>query len=765
MIFTDRTITVRKGESRIDEPIVVYRGDYELEVRFTILNSKFRFMSGTNLIESEKASYGQLAILTPYGGNIFSNVVRCNDGSVTFVLTADMLNQIEEVGLYSFQIRLMDYTKESRVTIPPIEFGIEVREPIASEDHDNTVNNAIVGYSIAKVVNPKEENVGDTFDEKGNYNKTKWETGDRISQGKLNKIEDAIDKINRNEINDKNTLNKQMYSNFNVLQNQIDNLVIESGNTDAEVEQARGNYNLLNQRLNAMDETDDYIKSIIYENDWYNPKTINSTLLGEDGIPSGINQHTYEDFFDWVLNPLVEAHPEHITKIVLGKDQSGMYNIYRYDFTPKKYDKTVLLHACLHGNEYTSFFGLCRFLQELYDENNKLDPNLQYIKNHIKLVVCPILNPWGFANHKRQNVNGVDLNRNFDYRWEEYTTAKSKPGGIYYKGDAPFSEAESRIVRDMVAHLNTYNLVATIDFHTITTVEAEKILYYPRFHDNIIGALSNVVERFSHGQNRTIFSSSTVPTLSNYLSWVYDICSINPEWNNKCYGENGVRDSTNMTKWVEWAGNLIITMAKESPNRNIVKGGPFAKQLIFRADETLTSQDSNRMGPNGYNIVNSQQSALNSMETSKYEFEITQQYVLQLSGWIKIKAEKNTTLNLQALFYQKYAPEQNYNTLERSDINLVTMNLEEGKEYFIPVNQVIQGYHSNYNTEGTSRAAIVHFRIRACCDVSSSCYVNAYNVTIHGTPSDLGQAVHIARVNASGYETIFPLRIPEDIED
>ena len=217
MIFTDRTITVRKGESRIDEPIVVYRGDYELEVRFTILNSKFRFMSGTNLIESEKASYGQLAILTPYGGNIFSDIVRCNDGSVTFVLTAEMLNQIEEVGLYSFQIRLMDYIKESRVSIPPIEFGIEVREPIASEDHDNSVNNAIVGYSIAKVVDPKEENVGDTFYESGNYNKTKWETGDRISEGKLNKIEDAIDKVNENEINNTATLSRRIDNNFNVL--------------------------------------------------------------------------------------------------------------------------------------------------------------------------------------------------------------------------------------------------------------------------------------------------------------------------------------------------------------------------------------------------------------------------------------------------------------------------------------------------------------------------------------------------------------------
>lgn len=255
MIFTDRTITVRKGESRIDEPIVVYRGDYELEVRFTILNSRFKFMSGTNMIESEKASYGQLAILTPYGGNIFSDIVRCNDGSVTFILTADMLNQIEEVGLYSFQIRLMDYNKESRVSIPPIEFGIEVREPIASEDHDNSVNNAIVGYSIAKVVDPKEENVGDTFDDNGNYNKTEWETGDRISEGKLNKIEDAIDKVNRNGKKDIATLDKRINSNFNVLNSRVDNIAtLAEGSTTGDAELIDGRVSVDGTIYNSIGE-------------------------------------------------------------------------------------------------------------------------------------------------------------------------------------------------------------------------------------------------------------------------------------------------------------------------------------------------------------------------------------------------------------------------------------------------------------------------------------------------------------------------------
>ena len=235
MIFTERQITVRKGKATIDEPVILYRGDFEVSIKFTIMESKFRFKSGVNLVDSEKAPYGQLAILAPYGGNVFSDVVKCEDGTVTFTLTEEMIDQLEEVGLYSFQIRLFDYYRESRVSIPPVEFGIEVREPVASEDHDNEVNNAIVGYSIAKVVDPKEENVGPTFDANGNYNKTDWETGDRITEGKLNKIEDALDKINQNEKNDVAALDKRVTNNFNVLD------ASKADKTELDVERSRIN--------------------------------------------------------------------------------------------------------------------------------------------------------------------------------------------------------------------------------------------------------------------------------------------------------------------------------------------------------------------------------------------------------------------------------------------------------------------------------------------------------------------------------------------
>ncbi len=228
MIFTERKITVRKCKSLIDEPIILYRGDFEVELRFTIIESKYRFKNGVNLVDSEKASHAQLVLLAPDGQNVFTEIGRCEDGTVIFVLSKEMIDELSEVGLYSFQIRLFDYYRESRITIPPVEFGIEVREPIAAEDHINAVDQAMVGYSIAKT-SVLDEPVPDTFDANGQYNKTDWVTGDRVSEGKLNKIEDAIDKINQNAISNREALNKQMTSNFNVLQSEINNKVVETG--------------------------------------------------------------------------------------------------------------------------------------------------------------------------------------------------------------------------------------------------------------------------------------------------------------------------------------------------------------------------------------------------------------------------------------------------------------------------------------------------------------------------------------------------------
>ena len=143
MIFTDRTITVKNGISSINQPIFLYRGDREVEIRFT-LKEEVPFMfnkeTGSNIIEVSEAAYGQLVIKTPNDlPAIFSEVAPTNEGKIVFKITGEMIDEITEVGNYSFQIRLFNESMNSRVTLPEVNGGIEIREPIASEDTSSTV--------------------------------------------------------------------------------------------------------------------------------------------------------------------------------------------------------------------------------------------------------------------------------------------------------------------------------------------------------------------------------------------------------------------------------------------------------------------------------------------------------------------------------------------------------------------------------------------------------------------------------------------------
>ena len=143
MIFTDRAVKVKRGVSSINAPIILYRGDREVEIRFTLKEEApfmFNKETGSNIIEVSEAAYGQLVIKTPNDlPAIFSEVAPTSEGKIVFKITGEMIDEITEVGNYSFQIRLFNESMNSRVTLPEVNGGIEIREPIASEDTASTV--------------------------------------------------------------------------------------------------------------------------------------------------------------------------------------------------------------------------------------------------------------------------------------------------------------------------------------------------------------------------------------------------------------------------------------------------------------------------------------------------------------------------------------------------------------------------------------------------------------------------------------------------
>lgn len=244
MIFTERTITVVNDSATINKPLILYRGDKNIELKITIAESQFKFRNtdASNVIETTDASYAQLVINTPYNSPIFSDVAATKNGAVIFVITEAMIDEIREVGAYEIQIRLLDDNKQSRASIPPVSNAIEIREPIAIEDgsavDSNAVNVAKVNRALTTTSAPLE-----AFDSQGNYIKKTWGDGDPITDAALNKIEVGIDGVNK-KIGNVNSQFKEKASEI------IDARIGADGNTYDNLGNAiRGQINNINKEL------------------------------------------------------------------------------------------------------------------------------------------------------------------------------------------------------------------------------------------------------------------------------------------------------------------------------------------------------------------------------------------------------------------------------------------------------------------------------------------------------------------------------------
>ena len=191
MIYIERTIIINKNEATIEEPIVLYRGDKNIEIQFTIENNPFKYKSGT------EATYGQLVIKRPSTGPIFTDSARLSNGRVLFTITDGMIDEEIETGNYDFQIRLINTDQTSRGTLPPVTAGIIIKEPICEEAVAGTT---YVNSRRAVIINSDESD--EVFGENGDYNRTNWSNGDIITDTRLNKIEEALYEINNNVPND-----------------------------------------------------------------------------------------------------------------------------------------------------------------------------------------------------------------------------------------------------------------------------------------------------------------------------------------------------------------------------------------------------------------------------------------------------------------------------------------------------------------------------------------------------------------------------------
>ncbi len=180
--------------------------------------------------------------------------------------------------------------------------------------------------------------------------------------------------------------------------------------------------------------------------------------------------YSYTDIISG-YDALVTAYPNNITKTSLGYDESETYQIYKYEFTPTiptldgyqegmgaKYTAddfpTFFMDACIHGNEPPCARALLNLMTKIYSSDDTSIYN--WMKNHIKFVIIPVANPYGYVNNIRGNVNGVDLNRNFTLFWD---AGSSDTSSSEYRGTAPLSEAETEYIDSILQTLKDKNAI------------------------------------------------------------------------------------------------------------------------------------------------------------------------------------------------------------------------------------------------------------------------------------------------------------------
>ncbi|MEX2340822.1 MAG: M14 family metallopeptidase, partial [Candidatus Paceibacterota bacterium] len=182
----------------------------------------------------------------------------------------------------------------------------------------------------------------------------------------------------------------------------------------------------------------------------------------------------------------------------------------------------------IHGGYEWNSTLLAYDMMELFEE----DPDL--IPKNIKVTIIPSANPDGLyeiipkegritwndvpgeasaSGAGRMNSNGVDLNRNFDCRWQPESTWR---GNIVSAGTAAFSEPEAVAVRDFVL---TEHPAAVIFWHSQANA-----VYASECHDGILPVTLDIMNAYASAASYgAVESFDHYPVTGDAEGWLASI--------------------------------------------------------------------------------------------------------------------------------------------------------------------------------------------------------------------------------------------------
>jgi len=266
--------------------------------------------------------------------------------------------------------------------------------------------------------------------------------------------------------------------------------------------------------------------------------------------------HNYDEMTVF-LQDLANHYPQFVKLVSIGKSLLGkdMWALHFLQEGSKASElPAITFMGGHHAREHLSIevpLYLANYLLV-----NSSQPEIKKLLESREIWIIPLVNPDGaefdlnpsyqwWRKNRKENDNGsygVDLNRNYGFQWGK-TGSSSNPNSETYRGKAPFSEPETRSVRDFI--VGHSNIKMLITYHTFS----ELILYPWGYTYESIGNPQDLTAFQNMAQHMASLTGYTPEQTSDlYLSsgdttdWAYGergIFSFTFELSPKSLGQGG----------------------------------------------------------------------------------------------------------------------------------------------------------------------------------------------------------------------------------
>uniref|UniRef100_A0A182JPF8 Peptidase M14 domain-containing protein n=1 Tax=Anopheles christyi TaxID=43041 RepID=A0A182JPF8_9DIPT len=190
---------------------------------------------------------------------------------------------------------------------------------------------------------------------------------------------------------------------------------------------------------------------------------------------------SYDTTNEW-LGILRKKYPSKITIESIGETYEG--RDIKAVYINKQQEQKVIVVANLHAREWAAMSSAIYIIHEMIYHAEKYSEVSKY-----QWIVVPISNPDGyeytrttdrFWRKNRKIPLGIDLNRNFGFKWEvEVSPDEKTPEGESYRGPSPFSATESQAIANVLKQ-HAQSTLLYVDLHTY----GETILFPWSFTDD-----------------------------------------------------------------------------------------------------------------------------------------------------------------------------------------------------------------------------------------------------------------------------------------